>query len=271
MANLSVVRATKNQVARPLKVLVPLIQDELISGNEAGMEHYIKAGMMLNEVKDSGQVAWGSWSRWLKDNFHLQRASANDYMRLARKADELGSNCMVGHTIDSALGREPRTIKSVTKKNRLKSLFDVVDKVNVSRLADERRSREDEIKLHRELALKLIDAGYRAMATRLHPDQGGRYGTTKPCPRRTERNRRNSEVCMTTQLVRTSKVIKGTTSAVREHFDILDRARELYLSQIKRAEMDYRDRIQRAARLLAGEDEEVSSQTESTSTQQASA
>ena len=49
----------------------------------------------------------------------------------------------------------------------------MVDKVNVTRLADERQSREDEVKLHRELALKLIDLGYRAMATRLHPDQGG--------------------------------------------------------------------------------------------------
>ena len=67
----------------------------------------------------------------------------------------------------------PRTIKSVTKKNKLKSLFDGVDKVNVTRLADERQSREHEIKLHRELALQIIDLGYRAMATRLHPDAGG--------------------------------------------------------------------------------------------------
>jgi hypothetical protein len=52
-------------------------------------------------------------------------------------------------------------------------LFDGVDRVNVPRLAEERKSRDEEIKLHRELALKLIDLGYRAMATRLHPDQGG--------------------------------------------------------------------------------------------------
>jgi hypothetical protein len=43
---------------------VPLIQEELISGNEAGMDHYIKAGRMLNEVKDSEQVPHGSWTRW---------------------------------------------------------------------------------------------------------------------------------------------------------------------------------------------------------------
>ena len=76
-------------------------------------------------------------------------------------------------SIDSALDREPRTIKSVTKKNKLKSLFDGVDRVNVTRLADERQSRQDEIKLHLDIALQVIDLGYRALATRLHPDAGG--------------------------------------------------------------------------------------------------
>jgi hypothetical protein len=37
----------------------------------------------------------------------------------------------------------------------------------------ERRARDDEIKLHRELAEELVDIGYRALATRLHPDRGG--------------------------------------------------------------------------------------------------
>ena len=177
MKHVSVVERSRSQVARPLKVLVPLIQEELISGNEAGMEHYIKAGRMLNEVKDSDQVAHGSWSRWLKSNFELGQRTAQDYMRVARKADEVGAkneaSFVFGNTIDKALGREERTIKSVTKKNKLKSLFDGVDRVNVTRMADERQSRDNEIKLHRELALQLIDLGYRAMATRLHPDAGG--------------------------------------------------------------------------------------------------
>jgi hypothetical protein len=49
--NVAVIR--KTQVSRPLKVLVPLIQEELIAGGEAGMGHYIKAGTMLNEVRRS--------------------------------------------------------------------------------------------------------------------------------------------------------------------------------------------------------------------------
>jgi hypothetical protein len=125
-------------------------------------------------VKDSKQVTYGSWGRWLKDNFTLSQATANDYMRIARRVDEEGSSFIASYkTIDEAVGREPRTIKSITKKNKLKALFDAVDEVDVTRLSDERQKRKDEIRLHREIALQLIDLGYRAMATRLHPDRGG--------------------------------------------------------------------------------------------------
>jgi hypothetical protein len=162
------------QVARSLKVLVPLIQDELILGTRAGMEHYVAAGQMLNEARFSGQVALGSWGRWLKDNFRLGRKTANDYMRIAERVEKEGSVCLSEiQSIDEAVGRTPRTIKSVTKKNKLKSLFDGVEKVNVPRLSNERQSLEVEIKLHRDVALQLIELGYRAMATRLHPDAGG--------------------------------------------------------------------------------------------------
>jgi hypothetical protein len=37
----------------------------------------------------------------------------------------------------------------------------------------ERQARDDEVKLHRDLAEELIDLGYRALATKLHPDRGG--------------------------------------------------------------------------------------------------
>ena len=43
---------TALQIARPLKVLIPLIQSELQQGNSAGHEHYRIAGEMLIEAKD---------------------------------------------------------------------------------------------------------------------------------------------------------------------------------------------------------------------------
>jgi hypothetical protein len=58
---------------------------------------------------------------------------------------------------------------------------------------------------------------------------------------------------MKNAVVKTSKVIKGMTSNVRTHFDVFDRARDVYLSQIKRAEADYFERIRRATAILADE------------------
>jgi hypothetical protein len=60
---------------------------------------------------------------------------------------------------------------------------------------------------------------------------------------------------MSNAVVKTSKVIKGMTSNVRTHFDVFDRARDVYLAQIKRAEADYFERIKRATEMLTGEGE----------------
>src|SRR5262245_25571732 len=73
---------TRTQISRPLKVLIPLIKDELQEGDAAGHEHYRRAGEMLIEARD--QVGYGDWSRWLTKNFELSERSARRYMRWAR-------------------------------------------------------------------------------------------------------------------------------------------------------------------------------------------
>jgi hypothetical protein len=62
---------------------------------------------------------------------------------------------------------------------------------------------------------------------------------------------------MDKSVVKTSKIIKDATSSVRAHFDVFDRARDIYLGQIKRAEIEYNDRLKRALIILTGEEEAV--------------
>jgi hypothetical protein len=157
----------KTQIARPLKILVPLIKDELSAADQAGLEHYRRAGEMLVEAKD--QVAHGSWGRWLTKNFELSDRTAARYMRLARLAETDYPKFAGADRIESALGERPRRERHAVWHK----LHEATDRVNVDRLADERQTREKEINLHRDIALQLIDLGYRAMATRLHPDRGG--------------------------------------------------------------------------------------------------
>jgi hypothetical protein len=165
MPNVAIV--AKKALARPLKVLVPLIQGELQQGDSAGREHYRRAGDMLIEAKD--QVTHGAWGRWLKKNFDLSDWSARTYMNWARQirggtSDFTSMSQMTGHTQRK---REERG--SSQQKNFRRSLREVAR----DDFVQQRQRRDDELELHRDLALQLIDLGYRALATRLHPDRGG--------------------------------------------------------------------------------------------------
>ena len=80
-------KETGTSLTRPLKVLVPLIKEELEAGDNAGIEHYRKAGEMLQEAKE--QVAHGEFSGWLKRSFHLSSKSAYRYMKLAETTPKI--------------------------------------------------------------------------------------------------------------------------------------------------------------------------------------
>jgi hypothetical protein len=56
---------------------------------------------------------------------------------------------------------------------------------------------------------------------------------------------------MSTEVVKASKSVKANTTTVGNHLDAVGRAREIYLAQIKRAEADYFERIERATEIFA--------------------
>ena len=161
------------QVARPLKVLIPMIQSELQQGNDAGREHYRIAGDMLIEAKE--QVARGSWGTWLSKNFDLSTRTAQAYMQWARHHEQIRSgdaqtqifNSMKDMRGDTERNREHRTAKPQQDFRR------VLRDVAADTFVQERQTKDAEIALHRELAEELVDIGYRALATRLHPDVRG--------------------------------------------------------------------------------------------------
>ena len=69
-------------VARPLKILIPLIKDEIVAGDAAGLEHYRAAGELLLEAKS--QQAAGKFVKWFEEqNFGWGIRQAQRYMALA--------------------------------------------------------------------------------------------------------------------------------------------------------------------------------------------
>ena len=166
------VQSEGRKVARPLKVLIPMIQSELQQGNAAGQEHYRIAGQMLIEAQD--QVGYGQWTNWLTKNFDLSSRPASSYMRWAREHDKIGrgSSGVPYRSLNEMLGGTERRREDRQSKQQ-QDFRRVLRDVARDDFVQERQARDQEVDLHRELAQDLIDAGYRALATKLHPDRGG--------------------------------------------------------------------------------------------------
>ena len=156
-------------IARPLAKLVPLIQEELVAGDSAGLEHFRRAGEYLLEARE--QVAAFKWTAWLTKNFALSKKTAWRYMRLAEVAEERGGRVLQDTTLKAVIGE--RLHDSERRVGAFRPISAFTAKVDTDRLSQERQILVDEIRLHRELALELVDIGYKALATRLHPDRGG--------------------------------------------------------------------------------------------------
>ena len=161
-------RTKTTTIARPLKVLVPLIKEELAAGNRAGLEHYRQAGAMLSEAKE--QQPYGRGGTWLKQNFALSQETARQYMLLAagRRLDGSEVSNQRLESVRAALGRHEASAHT-SWRPALKAARDL----DAELFAQEQQTEQNEIALHRELATELVDVGYKALATRLHPDRGG--------------------------------------------------------------------------------------------------
>ena len=169
---LAVAVKAKTQIARPLKVLIPLIQQDLERGDRAGMDYYAAAGDKLLEAKP--QVSHGHWGAWLSKNFELSDRVARRYMRFARLRSEHDENGRGAAILPPSL-REMEGDTARARKHRASEqpFRDVLRDLDIDVYAQDKQTRDDEVRLHRDMALELIDLGYKAMASRLHPDRGG--------------------------------------------------------------------------------------------------
>jgi hypothetical protein len=171
MSSTNLAKRADHSVARPLPVLVPLIQQELTAGHRAGVEHYRRAGEMLLEAREL--VAPFKWGKWLSKNFTLSRQTAYGYMRLAERIREEPK------VVNHGLQQPPPSMRSITRPDaqpanaHWRPVIDATKKIDVDPFVETRQARTDETQLHRDLAVELIDLGYKALATRLHPDRGG--------------------------------------------------------------------------------------------------
>lgn len=162
---------TKNgeQLARPLKTLVPLIKDEIRLGDEAGLEHYRAAGAMLLEAKS--QIPHGEFVSWSSRNFKRSQGTLIDWMKLAKIKK---SRMRQFSSIRQALGE---TGIGSGKPAWQAPVQDVLKQVRAEafNLRQHEISQTKEKQLERKLGLQLIDIGYKVLSVKMHPDKGGSH------------------------------------------------------------------------------------------------
>lgn len=167
-------------VARPLHVLVPLIKKDLEEGKEAsaraGLPYYRAAGEKMLEAKS--QIKHGEFQEWVRRNFGLGKVQAHRYMQLAKVDEEkfLGRNFSnfseaFRATVDSNYNK-PHTVRPQPWHEPVKEAMSKVD-VAILNADRERANRAEERKVLHDLGMQLIEIGFKALATKLHPDKGG--------------------------------------------------------------------------------------------------
>jgi hypothetical protein len=190
-------------IARPLQVLVPLIEDDLENGTaaaeRAALPYYRAAGEKLLEAK--AQLDHGEFTAWVKRHFALSIQTARRYMALAEQTAGQNESAVsfsslsdfIRKTSDPNYNRRTsapsiaatRSGNAAADGTRVAGAAEDVFETwsteqrsrqetdRLGRWADTMKQRADEREAQRALALRLIDVGYKALARELHPDKGG--------------------------------------------------------------------------------------------------
>ena len=149
-ASISPDDARGEAAARPLPVLAKLIQKDLADAEAAGMEYYRAAGEKLIEAKL--QLNYGESGAWVKQNFKISQPTSYRYMAMARHLNNSRAN--YSESQNEFFRKKKSSGKSGSKKKTI-------------------GNEGDEQELRRKLALEIIAIGYKALAKKLHPDNGG--------------------------------------------------------------------------------------------------
>lgn len=169
------------QVVRPLRVLVPLIKKDLANGKEAsesaGMPYRKAAGEKMIEARDGNNMTVKDLCDWSKRNFNLGRSQTLLYVSYAAATGGLSGRPDAFSSMTDFqrkhLGHDIKnTVRPQAWHEPVKKIIGRVD-VDTLNLRQSELKRIDERDAERKLAMQLIDIGYKALATKLHPDKGG--------------------------------------------------------------------------------------------------
>jgi hypothetical protein len=172
----SLATKTETAVARPLKVLVPLIRSDFEQAEKAGMQYYIAAGEKLIEAREghyeNDAVAFFDWA---KKEFGKERTQIRAYMALTSVSSRKSFK-----NLEQFKRHQDPDRHNQTTGRRFRDWTAPVDAIAEKArdeqrrlIAEEEMTRRQEREAEAKLGLRLIDIGYKVLARELHPDKLG--------------------------------------------------------------------------------------------------
>jgi hypothetical protein len=185
MTTSEIANREQSAVARPLNVLVSLIKKDLEQAQEASeracMPYYLAAGEKMIEAKS--QMKKGEFAPWLKRNFGLSYVHAERYMTYARATRDTHFQQAREFSSMNQFLKSTGNAGYVPNKPRPRAWHEGVQesieraKREAERLREAELTRQQEREAEQQLALRLIDIGFKVLAKELHPDKGGSRDT----------------------------------------------------------------------------------------------
>lgn len=163
------------QVARPLRVLVPLIKQDFEAAEKAGMAYYKAAGDKLNEALEGhfdGRPR-SDFYEWAEKTFGKKPTQIRTWMASAAASADKPLK-----SLREASGHKPPPTGPGSRIHRewTAPIDAVADKTRREQLRFQREdelSKREERKAIDQLKLRVIEIGYKVLAKELHPDKGG--------------------------------------------------------------------------------------------------
>jgi hypothetical protein len=156
-------------VARPLKVLVHLIREDVKNAkevaDEAASPYYKAIGENLIEAKSNPKIT-GHWTLFLREQVSINQSTAWRWMDYAQQVKIMPN----GHDFTFA---DYRRLKRNPPKDKTNFAYSESQDGTTTAHSEQLEVKEQKMKNLHALVKKAFDIGYKQMARSIHPDKKG--------------------------------------------------------------------------------------------------
>jgi hypothetical protein len=162
-----------NQIGESLSAIKARIKNNLGRMEEIAVRATYDIAIQIGkDLLKAEKLVTGNWYDWLDANFRMSRETARRYMMLSR--DSLEKRSRNRHaSISDALRERSAGYAQPRQRVDEQPIRNILDDIDTDVFAERQKTETKERRLKKEMALELVEAGFRALSHRLHSDKGG--------------------------------------------------------------------------------------------------